>query len=243
MKQTDLHELFCGLQSELESRLAFTRKTVGHSGAKGAASEGQWSDLLGRYLPSRYQVTKGFVIDSRQSISDEIDLVVHDRQYSPFILHSNGVSYIPAESVYAVVEVKQEITGSAIEYAAEKARSVRELFRTSISFPHAGGRQDTSEPKPILACLVALDSWTEDSFATKLQAELGQLGANRLLDLGCAVKAGAFHLPSAQDGVRQEIECHRASTALVFFLFRLIERLRQQATVPALDLRAYGKYL
>lgn len=45
--------------------------------------------------------------------------------------------YIPAESVYAVFEVKQDVEGH-IEYAAKKVESVRKLKRTSISMVASG---------------------------------------------------------------------------------------------------------
>ena len=47
--------------------------------------------------------------------------------------------FIPAEAVYAVFEVKPQINKDTLKYAAEKAKSVRALKRTSISIRHAGG--------------------------------------------------------------------------------------------------------
>jgi hypothetical protein len=45
--------------------------------------------------------------------------------------------YIPAESVYAVFEVKQDVKGN-IDYAAQKVESVRRLKRTSIEMVASG---------------------------------------------------------------------------------------------------------
>lgn len=222
------------------TKLAVARKSIDHSGAKGVATEQHWQALLQTYLPSRYEVRKGFVIDSEQSLSDEIDLIVHDRQYSPFILHQAGVDYVPAESVYAVIEVKQAIDRHSIDYATKKAASVRALKRTSVAIPHAGGTYEPRMPMPILAALVALESWPANRFRSNMKRILDANGAE--LDLGCSVESGAFNVLGRGKG-SPRIEFHRAETALVFFLLRLMERLRSMATAPALDFKAYGRYL
>lgn len=43
-----------------------------------------------------------------------------------FIFKQDDFMYIPAESVYAVFEVKQDVKGH-IEYASQKVESVRKL--------------------------------------------------------------------------------------------------------------------
>ena len=35
---------------------------------------------------------------------------IYDQQYTPFVFVEDGVKFIPAESVYAAFEVKQEVT-------------------------------------------------------------------------------------------------------------------------------------
>ena len=108
-------------------------------------SENVWLDLLNTYLPKRYQAAKAHVVDSNGTFSDQIDVVVYDRQYSPFIFRYEEQTIIPAESVYAVFEAKQTLNKEHIEYAREKVASVRRLHRTSLPIPHAGG---TYPPKP-----------------------------------------------------------------------------------------------
>jgi hypothetical protein len=240
MNKANLSELFRSLQAELSTKLATSRRSIRHAGAKGSATEQHWRLLLEAYLPNRYEVRKGFVIDSEQSMSDEIDLIIHDRHYSPFVLRQGDVDFVPAESVYAVVEVKQKIDDSTIGYAAKKAASVRALTRTSVAIPHAGGRYEPRTPPPVVAALVALDSWPADKFRANVSR--GLAASRSGLDLGCAVEKGAFNVLDSRKR-SQRIEFHAAETALVFFLFRLMERLRAMATAPALDFKAYGRYL
>ena len=128
-----LKQLFLHLQKQMAAQLTTNRECIPHQGEKGEASEKCWQDVL-RKLPRRYGIEKAFVVDSLDQCSDQIDIVIFDQQYSPFIFDQNGVKYVPAESVYAAIEVKQEIDKSTIEYAGSKAASVRKLKRTNASF-------------------------------------------------------------------------------------------------------------
>ena len=107
-KIIDIADLFRHLQEDMICSLTVNRQ-IPHSGAKGNATELRWLDFFSGYFPRRYNFSKGFVIDSRGNLSDEIDIIVYDRQYSPFFFNKDGILYIPAESVYAVFEVKQKI--------------------------------------------------------------------------------------------------------------------------------------
>ncbi|MNN24385.1 hypothetical protein D3C81_1378170 [compost metagenome] len=121
------------------SQLAANRNILTHPTTKGDSFEINWIKWLKVYLPNRYQVDKAFLIDSQNNISDQIDFVIYDQQYTPFVFNQDGAVYIPAESVYAIFEVKPELNKNYIEYAGQKTKSVRQLIRTSAPIHHAGG--------------------------------------------------------------------------------------------------------
>ena len=52
--------------------------------------------------------------------SEQIDVVVFDRQYSPFIFNYEGQTIIPAESVYAVFEAKQTVNAGPRRICTEE---------------------------------------------------------------------------------------------------------------------------
>lgn len=62
-------------------------------------------------------VDKATIIDSAGNQSEQIDLVIYDAQYSYLVFTQGNRKLIPAESVYAVFEVKQELNKAYIEYA------------------------------------------------------------------------------------------------------------------------------
>ena len=92
--KVDLHKLFLGLQSQLVTKLQTNRALIQHPGTKGEAAELDWVGMLQQYLPSRYQVAKAFVIDADGTLSEQIDVVIFDRQYCPFL----SISPVPSTS-------------------------------------------------------------------------------------------------------------------------------------------------
>ena len=117
-----LDELFAAKQQEMLAVLQGVRSVVDHPSMKGTASEENWRTLLGQYLPERYRIESGKVIDSKGAQSDQIDVIILDQQYSPLLFESGDQKYFPAESVYAVLEVKQVLNKENLEYAAALCR-------------------------------------------------------------------------------------------------------------------------
>lgn len=182
-KKIDVREIFLGLQKQMRSKLSLNKKILTHPVSKGDASELEWVDMLGSYLPKRYQVEKAFVIDYEGMISEQIDIVIFDRHYSPFLLKQNGATYVPAESIYAVIEIKPQLNPKNIRYAAKKALSVRKLERTSAPIVHAGGTiNDTKKPFDILAGLLTLNG----SCSKNVENEIKKLPEKQRIKLGAS---------------------------------------------------------
>lgn len=237
MSGWSLPALLKSLHGEVEERLARARAAMGHNVAKGDASESVWLDVLGRYLPKRYTVANAFVVDSQGNFSEQLDLVIFDRQYSPFIFEMDGQCVVPAESVYAAFEAKQAMNAEQIAYAQKKIESVRKLVRTSLPIPHAGGQYEAKEPQHILGGLVTLQSdWKPplgDSLAEAIKAGDG----SQQLDLGCVAAAGYF------TNDKNGISMYASDKAATAFIFELLARLQDVATVAMVDIRAYAKWL
>lgn len=239
MSEWSLSQLLSSLHEDIQQRLATVRKSFAHPGTKGDASENVWISMLDTYLPKRYQAAKAHVVDSLGNFSQQIDVVIFDRQYSPFIFTYENETIIPAESVYAVFEAKQTADAGMVAYAQEKVASVRKLHRTSLPIPHAGG---TYPPKPMIPILGGLLTFESDwspalgaSFERALSADLG----DGRLDIGCVAAHGHFFLDGATNNYNF-INENKPATA---FLFKLIAQLQFSGTVPMIDVEAYGKWL
>lgn len=175
------------------------------------------------------------MIDSRGSRSDQIDMVIFDRHFTPTLLDQQNHRYIPAEAVYAVFECKPNLDKSYVEYAGQKAASVRKLHRTSVSIAHAGGTYPAKPPFPIIAGIVTSKASWADGLGVSFKAALPV--GDEVLDCGCALNDGAF---DSFDGSLQIVP---AEGALIYFLFRLLSKLQAQGTVPAIDWAAYAKVI
>jgi hypothetical protein len=194
--------------------------------------------MLSDFLPRRYGVAKAFVIDVEGKMSQQLDIVIHDRHYSPLLFEVGGAHFIPAESVYAVFEIKQTMTKQHIEYAGEKIASVRELSRTSVAFGTATGEAKPQKPKRILGGLLALKSDWNPPFGQPLADCLTASQPNHSVDFGCVLEAGAFEAEDpAQPGRLWSSDGRE--TSLIFFALRLLRRLQAMATVTAIDYAAY----
>ena len=237
-QRIDLNSLFQTTQKRMIAELAGLRETVNHGGTLGDETELAWRNFLARNLPNRYQVCDGFVVDAEGWRSDQMDVIVFDRQYSPPLFTGGSVQYIPAEAVYAVFEVKQRIDPKNLRLACLKAASVRSLGRTSAAIPSADG---TLAPKPlhrILGGILALSNSYSSGFGRALEHMMGQVPEQQRLDIGCALNHGSFTV-NYSETVVENIEESPAELSLVSLLLHLLAGLQAIGTVPAIDYSAY----
>lgn len=191
-----------------------------------------------------------------------MDIVIYDAIYTPFIFKQDDFMYIPAESVYAVFEVKQDVKGH-IEYAAQEVESVRKLKRTSIGMV-ASGRDTIARPltKIIGGILTTTSSYIGNDTVKK---QLKELAGLQTLDLGCLCDTGSFYVDyneTVPEGINptnnvndnrryieqvynsreiNEIKFSDKDVSLFTFFLQLVSYLKSIGTVPAIDINAYLK--
>lgn len=261
----NIAQLFNGLQNQMVAQLNTNRDFILHSGSKGDSLENVWIDWLRNYLPNRYCVDKAIIIDSDGNLSHQIDLVIYDQQYTPFVFSQNGIHYIPAEGVYAIFEVKPDFQGTVKEdnffqYAGKKIESVRKLKRTSVGIINAGiPALPRALTKILGGILVSTNSYTHSNNDT-IESHLKKLSGLQTIELGCAADYGSFYV----DYIGEEntsntnfeerfhnyyaerrvdsITFSKKSNSLVTFFLQLTKYLQQSiGTVAAIDLNAYAK--
>ncbi len=239
MTKWSLDKLLAGLHDDIQKKLKIIRDGLGHPVVKGDASEKVWLELLQTYLPARYQAATAHVVDSKGMFSEQIDVVVFDRQYSPLIFYYQSQIIVPAECVYAVFEAKQAINAAQIKYAQKKVASVRRLHRTSLPIPYANGVYPPKPLTPILGGILTFESDWSPAFGRPLTNALNDGGVAGKLDIGCIAARGYFGLN--QD--KKNYDFFSGGKPATTFLFELISRLQFSGTVPMVDLRAYAQWL
>ena len=126
-----------------------------------------------------------------------------------------------------------------MEYAGKKAESVRTLHRTSVPIPHAGGFHPAKAHFEIIAGIVATRISWADNFGVSFISALSQLTDIQRIDCGLAVSGASFDTFNNDDS----FTFGPSQNALVYFLFRLLQKLQSLGTVPAIDWNAYAKQL
>ncbi|WP_286971643.1 DUF6602 domain-containing protein [Flavobacterium sp. UBA4854] len=262
MTKIDLKMLFAGLQNQMVAQLNTNREFIEHPGSKGDSLENAWIDWLRNYLPNRYSVDKAIVIDNDGNTSHQIDIVIYDNWFTPFIFSQNGFHYIPAEGVYAVFEVKPDIGGTSdgkpnIQYAAEKIESVRLLKREAASFINGGIK---FPPRPLTkivgGILCNTNSFTHKNNNTII-SHLKDNSGLKSIDMGCVADYGSFfvnyepneeinvagqdaYLDFYKNRIYKEIKFSKTENSLVTFFMQLTRYLQQAiGTIPAINLQSY----
>ncbi len=234
-QQVTVSSLFENMQQQMVAKMAFLSSLTSHPTTKGDITELGWLGMFQEYLPHRYRAEKAFVIDSKNQVSEQIDIVIFDPQYSPFIFKSEGAIYVPSESVYAVFEVKPKMSKANIGYAGEKAASVRKMHRTSVGVPTANGFAAAKEPGRIVAGILTTREGWKKPFSDSFLNSIKELKSEEMLDIGCALQAGSF----VYEGKNRELMTCESKDGLKFFFMKTLKLLQGLATVPPIDLDAY----
>jgi hypothetical protein len=241
MTEWSLSTLLSELHQDVERQLRTARQSFKHPVTKGDATEKVWLQLFDKYLPARYKAQSAHVVDSEGDFSDQIDIVIFDRQYSPFIFNFMDKLVIPAESVYAVFEAKQIMNHKNIVYAKDKVASVRRLSRTSFPITHAASTDPAKEKPPlaIIGGILTLESGWKKPFGKQFQKDVISDDPHGLLDIGCVAAHGHFHF----NRVTNNHDVKTGDRAATSFLFDLIKRLQISGTVQMIDIQAYANWL
>jgi hypothetical protein len=84
-------------------------------------------DLITRFIPKRYGIGTGVVIDRHGHPSRQCDIVIYDTFLYPSLLSLTSVHLFPVDIVYAVIEVKTTLSSGTAREALENIASVKRL--------------------------------------------------------------------------------------------------------------------
>lgn len=127
---------------------------INHHGFEGQIRELAAKECVEPFLTQSYSCGTGKVIDSSQSISDQMDLVVYHRKVAPPILVNRDLGLYPVECVRYVIEVKSTLTADEIRDTNKKFRSITKLK----SFPRRDAEGKTTYGATPTTVLLAFSS-------------------------------------------------------------------------------------
>lgn len=232
-----IKELLMKKQETLKAKLKES-SAIKHPTGNGDCSENGWKSFLKQMLPKKYGIDKGYVIDYEGNVSDQIDIIIYDALYSPFVMLSeSNEKYIPVESVYAIVEVKPTIEKRYLEYANKKIESVKKLKRSNRAMICAGKKTEKRKLTRILGILLA----TSTNISKKVTLQK-HLNVYKNIDIGCAIDKYSFISHKKSCG-EIEVNITKENEAVLGLYFYLNNELYKIGTVAGMDIRKYANTL
>jgi hypothetical protein len=101
---------------------------IDHNLEKGMGTERAIRALLEGFLPTRFGVAKGKIVNYGGDMSQQCDVMIYDRLNCPkLFIDENDNQVLPIEGVYAVLEVKTTLTKHTLTEAFDNLYSVHML--------------------------------------------------------------------------------------------------------------------
>lgn len=120
-------QYYQGITQRLRSEVDSINTLFHHQGVKGEGNETVLRDLITQFIPKRYGVGTGVVIDRFGNQSRQCDIVIYDTFHYPSLLSLATVHLFPIDIVYATIEVKTTLDSGSAQEALNNIASVRNL--------------------------------------------------------------------------------------------------------------------
>lgn len=124
--------LFNDVSQRLKIEFDYQAAILGHPGLVGTGRENVLKRILKTYLPKRYAIDSGIVIDALNGKSKQMDIVIHEAEYSPVFEIVEGMRFFPCETVVMVGQVKTDIGSKEVmQECLDNIKSAKELDRSN----------------------------------------------------------------------------------------------------------------
>jgi hypothetical protein len=106
--------------------------SVRHHGSRGTEREEAVARFLKLYLPTTVEVVHNAeIVTTSGDVSPQCDIVLIDNK-TPRLSDMESHRIVPAESVYAVIEVKSKLTGPELKDSCRKIAAIKEYPRAAL---------------------------------------------------------------------------------------------------------------
>ncbi|USK30842.1 hypothetical protein LIT32_12395 [Bacillus sp. CMF21] len=130
-----LPNYFQSFSSELDIIKNRVRDIIGdkHWASDGSHKEVILKDVLRKFIPSKYEIGSGFILDEQGRSSKQIDILIYDNN-SPVFFRSDDFVILPRTYVRCIIEVKTDLNkGNAFYKALENLKSAQEVLNKKPS--------------------------------------------------------------------------------------------------------------
>ncbi len=175
MKELKFRTIIENLIGEINEakRKSGTIHSAGDINASGAEVENLIREKISLFLPERYLVKQGHIVNSEGKVSNQLDIIIFDRLNTPkfFETHNETIFY-PIESVLAIGEIKKTLRKNDLLEFRKKIKFIKcdmnrklvenTVFGENISdhtslFDIVNMRTDMKYKNPLFSFLFAID--------------------------------------------------------------------------------------
>jgi hypothetical protein len=236
--------IFRDVLKQAEEQLAHAARAAAnfkHKGIRGDERANSLRQFLNDHLPNVFATRKGEAIDFKDTRTGQIDFCVYDSATSSPIQSSAENALIPAEALYAVVEVKSVLTQDELNNCIEAAKRIRTLrpFKTRFCAPPARGEIPTGPRCQYIIFAytsnLAETDWAQKEFNRIKNAASAADGSLDLVDQVLVLDRGVIRPKSAEAVMRDEDK----GIFLEFYLHLMNFLTREKRRRPEIDWTAY----
>lgn len=136
MSKEIVESYYQAIMTRIESEVLAINGLFNHQGIKGTGNENVLLDLLSSFLPKRYGVSTGVIVDRHGNQSRQCDIVIYDALNYPELFSLTSAKFFPVDFVYATIEVKTTLDKTKMKEVVENIRSVQPLNYIKEKFRH-----------------------------------------------------------------------------------------------------------
>lgn len=241
-------EVFADVMAMAKKQLlanAEKAEAFAHKGLRGDERASQLISFLEERLPDRFAVTKGEAIDFQDNRTGQLDVVVYDKHTCPPLLEGGENALLPAEAVYAIIEVKTTLTQDELDSCYKHAKKVRSLLPFKKNFIAArvdGAAADDHNPRCIYTVFayktnLSDSDWAQKEFDRVKKSSASQKAKIDSIDRIIVLTRG-FLIPGSNSGKEEKGDTQ--SIFLDFYLHLMNFISREVARRPPMDWQLYG---
>lgn len=214
-------------------------------GIRGDERAAALATLLREHLPDRFSVTKGEVIDFSDERTGQLDLIIYDSHTSAPVSKGEENLLIPAEALYAVIEVKTTLNAEELIKSYRAAGQLRRLrpFKAKFVSPRTEGAAADENPRCMYTIFAYFSNLGESDWAVKEFGRALEAAKDNSLDPDVVdrifVLSRGFLLPGK--AAAKEEKDDGQSVFLDFYLHLMNFLTREAKRREPIDWQNYGK--
>jgi len=189
--QYSASDLFMQAARRLKSDFDYFRETNPHSATKGSEAEKVLREFLSNHLPQRFRAATGILIDTKNSLSKQTDVIIYDALSSSVYRFSEDAMILPVDTVGSVIEVKSRLTSDELLDGYEKIASAKALRKSPSS---EMDREATGSKLKMASTLGVILAFTSDIRIETVTKKNGRVEPEVRLRLLSGIPLGVWRL-------------------------------------------------